>query len=204
MLNSDTTQLILASTSASRARMLAAASLDVQQEAPDVDEKSVRAVLERSGDMPPSDVAEVLARAKAQAVSEKFPAALVIGADQILVAGDKLFEKPRDMEDARRTLLELKGRTHSLHACVAVAHGGETVWTHCGAASLTMRDFTPGFVGLYLAEVGDKALQSVGAYQLEGPGIHLFEKVEGDFFTILGLPLLPLLEFLRERGVVAQ
>lgn len=204
MLNSATTELILASTSPSRARMLAAAGLELRKEAPGVDEASVRMVLEQTGNVTPSDVAEVLARAKAEAVSEKFPGALVIGADQVLALEDRIFDKPKTMEAARRTLLELRGKTHALHACVAVARGGETVWTHADTASLTMRDFTPEFAGRYLADAGDQVLQSVGAYQLEGLGVHLFESVEGDFFTILGLPLLPLLEFLRGRGVVAQ
>lgn len=184
--------------------MLAEAGLELRKEASNVDEKSVRMVLEQTGDATPSDVAEVLARAKAEAVSERFPGALVIGADQVLALDGKLFDKPQNMEAARRTLLELRGKTHMLYACVAAARGGETVWVHGDTASLTMRDFTPEFAGRYLAEVGEKVLQSVGAYQLESLGVHLFETVEGDFFTILGMPLLPLLEFLRGRGVVAQ
>lgn len=203
MLTSDTTQIILASTSASRAKLLAAAGIEARKEPPDVDEKAVRMVLEETGDVAPADVAEVLARAKAEAVSDRFPAAIVIGADQVLALEDRLFEKPENLEAARRALLELRGKTHYLHACVAVARGGDTLWAHTETAAMTMRDFSPEFVGRYLAEAGDSVLQSVGGYQLEALGVHLFEAIDGDFFTILGLPLLPLLAFLRDRGAVA-
>jgi len=126
----------------------------------------------------------------------------VIGADQLLELDGRIFEKPADMEAARQTLLALRGKTHQLHACVAVARGGDAIWSHSASAYMTMRDFSPGFVGRYLAEAGEQVLTSVGAYQLESLGVHLFEAIEGDYFTILGLPLLPLLDFLRREGAV--
>ncbi len=119
------------------------------------------------------------------------PAALVIGSDQTLSLGDEIFHKPVDMEAARRHLLALSGRTHQLNSAVALVRNGETLWSHVAVARLTMRKLEPAFIGRYLARVGDKALSSVGAYQIEGEGIQLFEKIEGDYFTIVGLPLLP-------------
>lgn len=110
--------------------------------------------------------------------------------------------KPADMEAARRQLLAMSGKRHELHSAVTLARDGETLWTHVGTVRLTMRDFGPEFVGRYLAKAGEDILSSVGAYQLEGPGIQLFERIEGDYFTVLGLPLLPLLEKLRERGAI--
>lgn len=204
MLNTGSADIILASTSASRAALLAAARVKARREPPEVDEKAVREVLEKTGGVTASDTAEVLARAKAEAVSERFPGAHVIGADQILALENRIFEKPEDMEAARATLLALRGKTHALHACVAVARGGDTRWSHTDVARLTMRDFTPEFAGRYLAEAGADVLKSVGAYQLEGAGVHLFEEIDGDFFTILGLPLLPLLGFLRREGAIAE
>ena len=135
-------------------------------------------------------------------MSEKRPEALVIGADQMLALDGERFVKPADMDAARRQLLRLAGTTHTLYTAVAAARSGEIIWQHTDAAQLTMRQLTPASIGRYLAEVGPRALESVGAYQLEGPGIRLFDKVEGDFFAILGLPLLPLVKFLRAEGVV--
>ena len=195
-------RIVLASSSRSRAALLTSAGLDIEIRPAGVDEKAVRAVLETDGGSQPADVAEVLARAKAEAVSDQQPSAVVIGADQILALGDRIFEKPEDMAGARRTILDLQGRTHQLHACVAVAVGGETLWAKTDTAHMTMRPLTPEFVGTYLAEAGEAVLGSVGAYLLEEHGVHLFEKVEGDYFTILGLPLLPLLDFLRREGAV--
>jgi septum formation protein len=135
-------------------------------------------------------------------VSEGNPESLVIGADQVLELDGERLTKPADMEAARQQLLRLSGKTHTLHSAVAGARGGKIVWQHAEAAHMTMRAFSPRFVGRYLAAVGDEALTSVGAYQVEGRGIQLFERIDGDFFTILGLPLLPLLLFLRAEGIV--
>lgn len=199
----STTELVLASGSVSRAGMLRAAGLEFVIEPAAVDEPAVRAALERGGETLPADVAEVLARAKAEEVSARRPAALVIGADQVLAADGDIFRKPATMDEARSTLLALQGATHQLHTAVSVARAGAAHWTHAETVHMTMRELTPEFVGRYLAETGETALQSVGAYQLEGLGVHLFEKVEGDYFTVLGLPLLPLLAFLRGEGVLA-
>ena len=126
----------------------------------------------------------------------------MLGCDQTLSLGDEMFHKPADMEGARRHLLALSGKTHQLNSAVVLVRNGETLWRHVGIARLTMRKLEPAFIGRHLARVGDKALSSVGAYQIEGEGIQLFEKIEGDYFTIVGLPLLPLLAALRELGAI--
>ncbi len=166
-----------------------------------VDERALEAPLQGSG-VSPEDVALVLAEAKAGDVSEKRPGALVLGCDQTLSLGDELFHKPGDMEDARRHLLKLSGRTHQLNSAAVLARNGEAFWRHVGVAHLTMRKLEPAFIGRHLARVGPMALNSVGAYQVEGEGIQLFEKIDGDHFTIVGLPLLPLLKELRELGAI--
>ncbi|BCH29237.1 Maf-like protein [Mesorhizobium sp. L-8-10] len=194
------TTIILASGSPFRRAMLTNAGLDFGVEKPDIDERAVEAAI--AGQARPDDVAAILAEAKALDVSGRHPEALVIGSDQTLSLGDEIFHKPADMEAARRHLLKLSGKTHSLNSAVAVAKGSETLWRHVGIAHLTMRRLDPAFIGRHLARVGDKALQSVGAYQVEGEGIQLFEKIEGDHFTIVGLPLLSLLGALRDLGAI--
>jgi septum formation protein len=144
----------------------------------------------------------VLAEAKAVNVSTRKPGALVLGCDQTLSLGDEIFHKPADMEGARRHLLALSGKTHQLNSAAVLARDGKVLWRHVGIASLTMRKLDPAFIGRHLARVGERALQSVGAYQIEGEGIQLFEKIEGDYFTIIGLPLLPLLAELRRCGAI--
>jgi septum formation protein len=166
----------------------------------------------------PIEVAEMLAAAKAVEVSTQLPDALVIGCDQVLALATErqmdfggkrwrastyeILEKPADMEAARTHLMRLRGRTHQLHSCVTLAQGGEVQWTCTDTAELTMRTFSEGFLVQYLARAGARVCESVGAYQLEALGIQLFESIEGDYFTILGMPLLPLLEELRERGAL--
>jgi len=195
-------KVVLASTSPFRRAMLADAGIDFVSVAPQVDERAVEAPLQDSG-LTPEDVALVLATAKAADVSERSGSeSFVIGCDQTLSLGDEIFHKPADMEAARRHLLKLSGRTHQLNSAVVIARDGETIWSHVGVARLTMRELSPVFIGRYLAAVGDKALASVGAYQIEGRGIQLFEKIEGDHFTIVGLPLLPLLGQLRALGAI--
>ena len=194
--------LILASESKSRARLLEAAGLAFIAEPPGLDEATMRQAVSGEKLLSPHDVAQVLARAKAEAVSDLARKAYVIGADQVLALGDMILSKPASMEDARRQLLDLRGKTHTLHTAVAVATGGETIWSETTVASLTMRKLTPEFIGRYLAAAGDEVLGSVGAYQLEGLGVQLFDKVEGDYFSILGLPLIPLLDTLRREGVI--
>lgn len=181
--------------------MLKQAGIPFAVEAPRLDERALEAPLTRSG-LGPDDIAAVLAEAKAVDVSERHPDALVIGADQTLALGDEMLHKPADMEAARRTLLRLSGRTHRLNSAVVIAIGGTALWRHVGTADLTLRRLDPGFIGRYLARAGEAALSSVGAYQIEAEGIQLMERVEGDLFTIVGLPLLPLLAELRRRGAV--
>lgn len=196
-----TEKIILASGSPFRKKLLENAGIDVEAIPADLDERALEAPLAESG-ASPEDVAMVLAEAKAVAVSEEHPGRLVLGCDQTLSLDDEVFHKPDDMEGARRHLLKLSGKTHHLNSAVALVRDGETLWRHVGIASLTMRKLDPAFIGRHLARVGDKALSSVGAYQIEGEGIQLFEKVEGDYFTIVGLPLLPVLEELRNLGAI--
>jgi septum formation protein len=192
--------LILASASKSRARMLEAAGLSFIVEPPGLDEAAMRQAV--SGELTPHDVAEVLARAKAEAVSDLARKAYVIGADQVLACGETVFAKPDGMEAARRQLLDLSGKTHTLHTAVAVATNGETIWAESTVATLTMRKLSPAFIGRYLAAAGEDVLSSVGAYQIESLGVQLFEAIDGDYFSILGLPLIPLLDTLRREGVI--
>jgi septum formation protein len=194
-------KIILASGSTHRRMLLENAGLEFRTEKPEIDERAVEAALAGSG-AAPEDVAAVLAEAKAVAVSERHPEALVIGSDQTLLLGDELLHQPADMEAARRQLLRLSGRTHQLSSAVVLAGQGTALWRHASVAYMTMRKLDPAYVGRYLSKVGEAALSSVGCYQIEGKGIRLFERIEGDFFTIVGLPLLPLLAALRERGVI--
>jgi septum formation protein len=193
--------IVLASSSPFRKTLLANAGVSFAAVKPDIDERAAEAPLKESG-VTPEDVALVLATAKAAEVSQRNPQALVIGSDQTLSLGDQVFHKPADMEGARRHLLGLSGKVHQLNSAVVLVREGETLWSHVAVARLTMRALEPAFIGRYLARVGDKALSSVGAYQIEGEGIQLFDKIEGDYFTIVGLPLLPLLAALRELRAI--
>jgi nucleoside triphosphate pyrophosphatase len=194
--------LILASSSKSRAKLLEAAGLAFIVEPPGLDESAMREAVGGDHALAPHDVAEVLARAKAEAVSDVAPEAYVIGGDQVLAFGDVIMSKPESMQAACRQLLDLRGKTHTLHTAVAVATNGETIWAETTMATLTMRKLSPEFIGRYLAAAGEEVLSSVGAYQLESLGIELFEKIDGDYFSILGLPLIPLLDTLRREGVI--
>ncbi|SKA35454.1 septum formation protein [Consotaella salsifontis] len=190
--------IVLASGSAHRRDLLKCAGVDFTVDPSDLDERALEAPMMSSG-AGPDDIASVLAEAKAANVAERHPGEIVIGADQTLSLGDEVLHKPADMEEARRTLLKLSGRTHQLNTAVVLCEEGNVVWRHLSVASLTMRKLEPAFIGRYLARVGQKALTSVGAYQIEGLGVQLMDKIEGDFFTIVGLPLLPLLAELRAR-----
>jgi septum formation protein len=197
-------QIILASTSRARREMLAAAGVAFTVEAADVDEPAIRKTLlaAKSAATPPQ-IADALARAKAEDVSQRHKGLLVIGGDQVLALGTELLTKSKDEAAARATLKKLRGMTHELHSAVALAVDGRVLWTHTGTARLKMRDFSDAFLEEYLTRARDRIGQSVGAYELEGLGVQLFDKIEGDYFTILGLPLLPLLAELRAYGMIA-
>lgn len=192
--------LVLASGSRTRAAMLEQAGVSAILDKPLVDEDEVKAAGRAEG-VPADAVAEALAELKAQRITRRHPSALVVGADQMLECEGRWFDKPADRAAARAQLLDLRGKTHRLVSCAVVVRDGERMWHKVDSARLTMRNFTEDFLDDYLDRVGDDVVHSVGAYQLEGLGAQLFQRVEGDFFTILGLPLLPLLGFLRVHGV---
>jgi septum formation protein len=195
--------VILASTSRTRGSMLSNAGVPFTAIAPGVDEDSVKASLRAEG-ASAAEAAEALAEVKAIRLSGRLHDALVIGADQMLVSEDRWYDKPTDRAAARRQLQELRGKTHQLVTSAVVMLGGQRIWHHVEPAELTMRPFSEAFLDDYLDRAGDDILSSVGAYQLEGLGAQLFSRVEGDHFVILGLPLLPLLDFLRVHGVLTS
>lgn len=195
--------LVLASASAARRAVLEAAGVPFEVRRAAIDEDAVKAGL-KAERAPVEDVAVTLAEMKARRVARNLSDRLVVGADQMLACGGMWFDKPADLGHARAHLQALRGKTHELISAAVVVHQGNRLWHHVGRARLTMRPFSDGFIDRYLEAVGDKALESVGAYQLEGLGAQLFEKVEGDYFTVLGLPLLPLLDYLRVRKVLAS
>ena len=196
-------KLVLASGSSSRRRLLEAAGLTFRVVPPDVDETALkRTLLAQTPKPSAATVAETLARAKCEAMSGRIAGAVVIGADQVLALDEELFDKPPDVAAARAQLLRLRGTTHRLLTAVALAQEGRTVWECMETATLTLRSFSAMALDRYLAVAGDRVTRSVGAYEIEGPAIQLFERIEGDYFTILGLPLLPLLAELRARGAI--
>lgn len=192
--------LVLASRSQARRAMLEAAGIPVEAVTAPIDE---RAVESRAGPIGPAEAALLLAREKARAVATGIMGRFVVGADQTLALGRARFTKPSDEEAAREQLRTLSGRTHELHSAVAVARDGRVVFSHADVARLTMRSLSERFVDAYLHAAGASVTESVGGYQLERLGIHLFERIEGDHFTILGLPLIHLLGFLRREGCLA-
>jgi septum formation protein len=191
--------LILASQSRTRQALLANASIDFEAVPADIDEREIQ---EASGLSAPGDIAALLARRKAVAVSASQPGRFVVGADQILARGARLFSKPAGRAQAAEQLRALAGGSHELYSAVAVARDGEILFETVSIARMTMRRLGDPEIGAYLDEAGEAVTTSVGAYQLEGPGVHLFERIEGDHFTILGLPLLPLLAFLRSERLL--
>jgi septum formation protein len=194
--------LVLASGSTTRARLLADAGLSVLVDPAAVDEEEIRAAFNAEGRHAEA-CATALAESKAMRVSARHSGALVLGADQILDCGGRWFEKPATIEAARAQLAALRGKRHTLVSAAAVVRNGGVIWHATDRAHLTMRGFSDGFLEAYIATAGAELLDSVGAYRLEGLGAQLFERIEGDFFTILGLPLLPLLDFLRGHGALA-
>jgi septum formation protein len=205
VLQNQNISLVLASRSESRASILKGAGLEFDIVPADVDEPAIRAVMQKSEPNPdPGDIAEILARTKAEAVSAERKQSVVIGADQILVFEGRIYEKPADISAARRMLLELKGNRHQLYTSVSVARNGQSIWAYGVTTNMTMWPFTPELLGQYLADAGESVLKSIGAYQIESSGIQLFSKIDGDYFSVLGLPLLPLLEFLRGEDVLPK
>lgn len=196
-----TPSLVLASASPFRRALLENAGLVFTARAAEIDERALEKPLEEEG-AAPEDVAVRLAEAKARAVARYFPDALVIGSDQTMSLGQRVYHKPKDMAEAGQHLLSLAGKTHRLNSAIVLARGEQILWRHVSSAHMSVRTLTAEFVDRHLQRVGEKALSSVGAYQLEGEGIQLFEKIEGDYFTILGLPMLPLLAKLRELGTI--
>lgn len=193
--------VVLASGSPFRRKMLEDAGVAVEAIPAQIDERAVEEATHESG-VTPAELAAILAEAKALDVAEVVPGRLVIGADQTLSLGDEVLHKPHNMEEARRRLLTLSGRTHELNSAVVIVRDGAVLWRHVATARLTMRELDPGFIGRHLARVGEKAISSVGAYQVEGEGIQLFDRIAGDHFTIIGMPLLPLLDELRKLGAI--
>jgi septum formation protein len=195
-------KLLLASTSTTRLALLASAGLAAETQNSGIDEREVEEAAAHEG-IDPAALAGHLAAEKALAVSRRHPHRVVLGADQVLACGPQVFHKPVDRAAAKAQLQQLAGRSHALHAAGALAIGGQVVERFLGSARLTMRPLTEEAIDLYLDLAGPDVLRSVGAYQLESLGVHLFETVEGDHSTILGLPLLPLLSCLRRLGCVA-
>lgn len=196
------TELILASASAIRAELLARAGVEVACHAARIDEEAIRAALEAEG-ASPRDQADALAEMKARKVAGRFPGAVVIGCDQVLDFKGQVFGKPGDCAAARAQLLTLRGQTHKLLSAVVVYEGEKPVWRHVGEVRLTMREFSDDYLEAYLARNGASVLDSVGGYKLEEEGVRLFSAVQGDYFTVLGLPLVALLGYLAQRGMIA-
>ena len=195
-------RLVLASGSRARMRLLEAAGLDFIAQAARIDEDAIRRTLQTGGEMPAEDVALILAEAKAGFIAEQFPLDFVIGADQVLEFDGRIVTKAQTRTEARQTLIALRGKTHRLISAVTVVRIGAVLWRHAEEAELEMRDFSNEFLGRYLAAMGEKVTQTVGGYEIEARGIQLFSRITGDIFTIQGLPLLPLLDFLRREDVI--
>jgi septum formation protein len=190
--------LILASTSKTRQALLHNAGIAFTAMAPNTDEASLKT---KHQDQPAHEMALILAKAKALSLAP-YSHRPVLGADQTLLFDGKIFDKPQNLDEAKSHLRQLSGQTHILQSAMAIAENNTIIWTSVNEAKLTMRKLSATFIDEYVAREAPHILHSVGAYQLEASGIQLFDKIEGDYFTILGLPLLPLLQFLRHRGIV--
>lgn len=195
--------LVLASGSAARASVLRAAGVEITIDPGRVDEDAIKASM-KAEDAPPRDIADKLAELKALRVSARHTGTFVLGADQVLVHKGRMFDKPEDRRDARNHLMALRGETHQLLSAAVICVNAEPVWRHVGQARLTMRPFSDEFLDEYLDAFGDQVTTSVGGYHLEGLGAQLLSRVEGDYFTVLGLPLLEVLGFLRARKVLTE
>jgi septum formation protein len=200
-MQTDYPEIILASASGARASILASAGIRFRQQPSDLDEAEEHKHFKKAA--PPDEIAATLARLKADNVLEKEPGAIVIGADQVLSIGGEVLQKPATQEEAREQLKKLRGRDHHLHSAAVVLSKGHAA-RFSGTATLSVRDFSDEFLDWYLETVGEGVLTSVGAYHIEGLGIHLFSEVQGDYFTILGLPLLPILQELRRLQIMLR
>lgn len=196
-------RFLLASSSAIRLSLLRNAGLDVVPEAPRVDEETIRQALEAEGAQP-RDIADTLAEMKARKIAERHLDALVLGCDQVLEFERRVWAKPETLDDARSQLHQMRGQTHRLLSALVLYDRGEPVWRHIGRADLMMRSFSDIWLEGYLSRNWDSIRHSVGGYKLEEEGVRLFSGIEGDYFTILGLPLLPLLSYLEARGFIAS
>jgi septum formation protein len=193
----DRDPLVLASRSAARRALLESAGIPLELQPADLDERALDAA---AAAFAPGAVAQLLAREKATAVAQAKPGRLVLGADQVAALGARRFSKPANRAGARAQLQVLSGRSHKLHSAITFAKDAAVLFEHVEVARLTMRPFSERFLDAYLDAAGKAATTSVGAYQIEGLGIELFERIDGDYFTVLGLPLIPALDFLRRRG----
>lgn len=196
----NTKNLILASGSASRQKLLKNANVSFNVKVSGLDESVVKKTFLKDG--LPQDLPMILANAKAMSVSENYNDSFVIGADQVLIFDNKIFDKPVSQDDARDQLLALRGKDHRLETAVSIVKNSEIIWTYSETTYLRMREFSLQFLGQYLASQGDDLLTSVGGYKIEGPALQMFSKIDGDFFSILGLPMLPLLDFLRQEEII--
>lgn len=197
------TPLLLASSSQIRLALLQNAGVAVTAQPARIDEDAIRASLE-ADHAKPRDIADTLAELKARKLADRNPTALVLGCDQVLAFNNQVWAKPESMGLARQQLQALRGAPHHLHSALVLYHEAKPIWRHIGTATLTLRNFSDAYLDAYLARNWPAVLGSVGAYMLEGEGIRLFEAIEGDYFTILGLPLLPLLSYLTLRGFIAS
>ena len=197
------TSIILASGSSIRRDMLQNAGLDVEVQPARVDEAGIKSAM-LAEDAPPRDIADKLAELKSLRISQKNPEALVLGADQVLVHAKRLFDKPEDLSEARGHLELLAGQAHELLSAAVISENGKPVWRHIGRAQMIMRPLSAPFINAYLAAEREGVLETVGCYKLEGRGAQLFSRVQGDYFSVLGLPLLEILGFLRARGVLVE
>lgn len=197
-------RIILASASEARAQMLRAAGVPVSDVLPSrIDEEEIKLSF-RAENRSARDLADALAEIKARRISGEHTEVLVLGADQVLVHEGTVFDKPRDTEEARSQLKTLRGSSHELLSAAVICENGEPVWRHIGAVRLTMRPFTDAFLETYLEQEGERISQTVGGYRIEEQGAQLFSRISGDYFSILGLPLLEILGFLRARGVLIE
>jgi septum formation protein len=196
-------RVVLASASLTRAHLLRAAGVPFEQQPAAIDEPSLKEALQKKG-VPAGEAAVVLAELKAERVAARMPDAIVLGADQLLTCEGRWFDKPRHRADASAQLDALAGKRHELATAVVAVRGGARLWHHVAVPRLWLRHFSPSFREAYLDAVGESALTSVGAYQIEGAGAQLLVRIEGDYFAVLGLPLLELVEFLRGQGVLLR